>query len=77
MSPVNRRSKPVFARVWTASLPGQKLQGQLQAVLQGPQLLHVAAHTDVVEEESWTELLLGEKARISQEQSQIRTYISQ
>lgn len=39
------------------SLPGQKLKGQLQVALQCPKLLNVTAETDIVEEESWTELL--------------------
>lgn len=68
---------PLLCACWVASLPGQKLQGQLQAILQGPQLLHVAAHADVVKEEARAELLLGEKAQLSQQQSQIRIHIPQ
>lgn len=46
------------------SLPGQKLKGQLQVALQCPKLLNVTAETDIVKEESWTELL-WERASVS------------
>lgn len=46
------------------SLPGQKLKGQLQIALQCPKLLNVTAETDIVKEESWTELL-WERASVS------------
>ena len=53
--------KPTLSARLAASLPGQKLQRQLQVVFQGPQLLDVAAKTDVVKEEAWTEFLWGRK----------------
>ena len=39
------------------SLPGQKLQGQLQVALQRLKLSSVTAETDIVKEESWAKFL--------------------
>lgn len=46
-----------FPACLVANLPGQELEGQLQVVFQGPELLHVTAEADVAEEEPRTEFL--------------------
>ena len=53
--------RPIFFACLAVNPPGQKLQRQLQVVLQCVKLLDVTAKTDVAKEEPRTELLSGEK----------------
>ena len=54
-------SEPIFSACLAVNPPGQKLQRQLQVVLQCVKLLDITAKTDIAKEEPWTEFLSGEK----------------